>query len=50
MMKWFDTMMWGWLRFYADILTAAGLIGLFVLLVRGVMAIGDFAERAVKRW
>ena len=47
-MMWFDGLMWGWLRFYSDILTAAGLIGLFVCIVRGIMAFGDAIEKAVK--
>lgn len=48
MMKWFDTMMWGWLRFYADVFTLVGLIGLFACVVRVVIAFGDLAERRMR--
>lgn len=48
-MHWFETIMWSWLHFYADILTAAGLIGLYACIVRGIMAFGDWTERTARK-
>lgn len=48
MMHWFDALMWGWVHFYADVLTLVGLIGLFACVVRGVIAVGDAAERRMR--
>lgn len=41
-MKWFDALMWGWIHFYADLLTWAGLIGLVVCLVHGFRVFCDW--------
>ena len=41
----FERVMWGWLALYADILTAVGLVGLLVIVTRGLMAFGDIAAK-----
>lgn len=49
-MHWFETLIWGWANFYADLLTAIGLIGLGACVVHYMMAIGDFAERMATKF
>ena len=48
-MKWFDSMMWGWLRFYADALTVVGLIGLAACIWHALMVYARWLERVIDK-
>ena len=49
-MQWFDSMMWGWLRFYADALTVVGLIGLAACIWHAVWSFSVWADRKVSEY